>query len=946
MNEYAVDHFHQDLILNPNESKSITFGSPTPGELKVLLSAKEVLESPLIRNKKRRTTTTLNKLTDSFSLSTSGSLSNTSSDPTNSDTNTEGIDDGVASISPKAFRIEILDADGKVMYSGDGPLIYEVPKKESPFPSAEIDINFIGPKWSIRITNNSRFKSYVNLNILYRGHRPIITKDIDLEFLNEKLDSFFNASQPIQISFENRQVGTVQINNSTVPIIHTFVKLEVDPAWEEWYPILNNLEKDLGGHVFIEVTKTYRITAKATIIDGSLALKLDISFPSFQGKIDLLNLIGGAVKFVGDLIVNLTPADRPTVSINDFVIELFFVLRPNGAFGVPIKVGPHIETIARPRINLNFSIFDKYLDIATHLGIQYVFEQILPSHTQQVLQETAINLLGWLLGDRNRTVVGNIEHLSLKYAGDEPMQDVLMPAYSVSGIPQIPLEPGNLSKIDHIVVLMMENRSFDHMLGFLSLPTTGNNGRVGLGRSEVSGLHGNESNPINTDGVRRTVFPLSEARVGSTLDNPKNETRGTKFPFSPGHDFSSTKTQRGNYTIDIPPKITKPELDLSNDPNNGGINDLDLEDFTKKFTVGPNEGFIFDFEKRLRGKVSANDENILRREIMGYHPKEHVPVYHFLAEQYGVCDRWFASHPGHTIPNRFVTMMGRLAMDKNGKPQVNNPDLSTFDPLEDPTIFDHLTAAGIEWRYYEHDFGMLRLYSKYTFDRQRVVSIDDLDNGFFALAKKGSLPSVTFIDPDFGDIPGGNDDQPPTDIQKGQELVHKIYSALANGPKKQWNKTLFIIVYDEHGGFYDHIHPQEQVIFDPKQPDKGKFVPLALDPISGDPINYYGMRVPALLISPWIPPKTVFKDEVDHTTILKTIITRFLHNNPPDMGARVALSKDLGAALSLNMPQILVPTPDISLNPKPTLVNPEKEHTSVEDFREFMIAFSKQVRKR
>jgi len=445
---------------------------------------------------------------------------------------------------------------------------------------------------------------------------------------------------------------------------------------------------------------------------------------------------------------------------------------------------------------------------------------------------------------------------------------------------------------------MMENRSFDHMLGFLSLPDRGNDGRVGAGRSDVDGLTGAETNPLDTQGNRTRVFSLATPRPAPGLD-PARETRGTRFPHDPGHSYRATEAQRGGYDIRLPNRVLARRIDdIDLDP------DLDtLPVPPRVFRVGPNEGFVLDFSRVLSGRVSALEEAQLRGEVMGYQPAEHVPTYAFLAQEYGVCDRWFASHPGHTWPNRFVSLTGHLNRGPDGLPQVDNPPLSTFDPLEVPTIFDHLSDAGVEWRYFEHDFCMLRLFSAYTFDTERVVPIADPGRGFFTLARRGELPPVTYLEPDLTDVPPGGDDHPPADIQAGQAFIRSVYDALAEGPAEQWEKTLLIVTYDEHGGFYDHVHPESRPLFNPEEPDADAFAPIALDPDTYQTIDHYGFRVPSLVVSPWVPPASVGSDTYDHTSILKTIMARFLGESPPDMGLRVLLARDVGSLLSLDRPR-------------------------------------------
>jgi phospholipase C len=164
-------------------------------------------------------------------------------------------------------------------------------------------------------------------------------------------------------------------------------------------------------------------------------------------------------------------------------------------------------------------------------------------------------------------------------------------------------------------------------------------------------------------------------------------------------------------------------------------------------------------------------------------------------------------------------------------------------------------------------------------------------NGFLAHASAGTLPSVSFIDPDFIDVPPGNDDDAPADIADGQIFVAKVVNAVMTGAR--WDKTLLVIVYDEHGGFFDHVPPP----------------PAAVVSIG----DHYGVRVPAFVISPWVLPGTVSSVVFDHTSIAKTIARRFMSTNPPDMGQRVAQAHDLSEVLSPAMrtevPLMPIPAP-------------------------------------
>ena len=405
----------------------------------------------------------------------------------------------------------------------------------------------------------------------------------------------------------------------------------------------------------------------------------------------------------------------------------------------------------------------------------------------------------------------------------------------------------NLDKIDHIVVLMLENRSFDHMLGYLSLEG---------GRRDVDGL-----------------------RAGLA-----NEYQGRSYPI-----------RHLDSTI------------VAGDPDHSA-HSVDLQ-----LGGGKMDGFVASYAATL---LRSGAEDADPGPIMGYYRAEDVPVYDHLASEFAVCDRWFSSVPGATWPNRLYALSGRAAGSRDDRPH-NLPPI-----YNQPSFVRHLDAHGISWRWYSSDVGSLRLadglYSTGHHDRFAYFTKTDLPwkarlnwrvptgtATFLEDAARGTLPSVSWIDPSWGNFnPLGlkqNDDHPPADIKDGQDLVLTIYDAVATGP--QWEKTLLIIFYDEHGGFFDHVPPPEAADDDPKM------------------FGRYGLRVPALIVSPWVQPRSVSKTLFDHTSIIKTIMLRFCaadleHRNrregmsawlraghPRYLGTRVAHANDLGELLANATPR-------------------------------------------
>ena len=410
----------------------------------------------------------------------------------------------------------------------------------------------------------------------------------------------------------------------------------------------------------------------------------------------------------------------------------------------------------------------------------------------------------------------------------------------------------NLQKIDHIVVLMLENRSFDHMLGYLSLEG---------GRDDIDGLREEFANDYDGRG-----YPVRHLETTAIADDPD-------------HSASSVDLQIGD---------------------------------------GEMNGFVTSFAKTLarRGLADADPGR-----VMGYYNAADVPVYDHLAREFAVCDRWFSSVPGATWPNRLYALSGRAAGSRDDLPH-NLPPM-----YNQPSFVRHLDAHGVTWRWYSFEVGTLRLAdARYAlghhdnfafFSRENLnwkaaleLRVDTFAASFLEDAARGTLPSVSWIDPNFSNFnPVGfqpNDDHAPADIKDGQELVLAVYHALAAGP--QWEKTMLVIFYDEHGGFYDHVPP-----------------PAAADD-NQRMFGRYGVRVPALIVSPWTEAGSVSTTVFDHTTVLKTILLRFAPDalsrprhhrgllaraaaagHPHHLGARAAHAHDLGELLTRSAPR---PAPD------------------------------------
>ena len=197
-----------------------------------------------------------------------------------------------------------------------------------------------------------------------------------------------------------------------------------------------------------------------------------------------------------------------------------------------------------------------------------------------------------------------------------------------------------------------------------------------------------------------------------------------------------------------------------------------------QFDEGKNDGFV-----KAHAGASQN-------EAMGFHDRSQIPLYYWLADNFAICDHWYASVLGPTWPNRYYLHSCTAAGKKDNTPfYVGGPD----------TIWDRLKTKGVSATNYFAGPAPFYLggYVSKVLSNNPTKSIDH----FFDDAKNGTLPSFSLIDPDFN----ASDDHPDHNILRGQAFVASVYKALADGPK--WGKTLFVITYDEHGGFFDHVVP-------------------------------------------------------------------------------------------------------------------------------------------
>jgi phospholipase C len=374
------------------------------------------------------------------------------------------------------------------------------------------------------------------------------------------------------------------------------------------------------------------------------------------------------------------------------------------------------------------------------------------------------------------------------------------------------MSSNGLTAIDHIVVLMLENRSFDHMLGFLYAAT----GNVSSAGQPFDGLTGKESNKDGS-GKAVPVFRITTA-TANTYFMPGAD---------PGEGYTATNSQLfGTSTAPVPPAAT----------NSGFVTDY-------AYTLGweAREGWSI-----LKGTVAT--------DIMGMFTPQLLPVLSGLASGFAVCDQWFASAPTETLPNRAFVCAGTS--------QGHMDDKTTSYTA--PTIFGSLSAQQLNWAIYGYDAEPL---TRTTFSDTTAAAESHfgLFTDFQAAAAAGTLPPYTFLEPSWEST--GNSQHPNYNVALGEQLIHDVYYALRNGPG--WNQTLLIITYDEHGGCYDHVAPPTTAVPPDNSPGEYGFdfkrFGLRVPTVLVSPLIPAGtvFRVPA------------GSTPLDHTSILKTVEQRW-----------------------------------------------------------------------
>jgi phospholipase C len=408
--------------------------------------------------------------------------------------------------------------------------------------------------------------------------------------------------------------------------------------------------------------------------------------------------------------------------------------------------------------------------------------------------------------------------------------------------------------IKHVVLLMLENHSFDQMLGSL-----------------------------------QSKYP--------DLDGVDIESPSARFNL----DLS------GNKVFQIPTI----EQQMEGDPKH------ETENVVVQLGNG-NGGFVRDYQTNLRGSTAEDRQN-----VMGYYPPDFLHALYLLGENFTVCDQWFSSLPGPTWPNRFFalsgTSSGRVLMPEG----IQHPRLGEFVAQDQVTLFDRLNQAGRQWKIYFYDFPISLLLSHQR-RPENLARYSLIKNFFKDVGDEAKFPPFVFIEPKYMGA-DQNDDHPPHNVFQAEKLIADVYNAIRSNDAL-WESTLLVVTYDEHGGFYDHVEPPPAIPPDDLRED------------SDFKFDRLGVRVPALLISPWVDAR-VEKRRFDHTSLLKYLSDKWQLG---PLGARTAAANSIGVALRSQkrvgvLPFIRVPYTDLS-PAKPDLEQSDRSrhHEAIHAFALFL----------
>ena len=439
--------------------------------------------------------------------------------------------------------------------------------------------------------------------------------------------------------------------------------------------------------------------------------------------------------------------------------------------------------------------------------------------------------------------------------------------------------------LDHVVVVMFENRSFDNLLGRLYQP-----GEV----ASFEGVAGKDlSNPIPgwaEHGADRKIVPYG---ISPTMNTP--------WP-DPGEEFPHINTQLFGILDEGNRGILQPEKTF-NAP----------EGPDRQPTM---DGFLTDYISTFLAEFARQPTyNEYAQFMTGYTP-EQMPVFSGLARGFATFDHWFCEVPSCTFPNRSFFH----AATSSGYVVNMTPPESFVAHNAAETLFDRLEGHGLSWKVYcdpPSHYSLTGLIHAPRL-RGRFATHFFSTSQFFEDAEQGALPTYAFIEPQiighahndmhpaYSMLTPGLTWDPPSSLIAGEDLLARLYNAIRSSSSptgSNYLNTTLLVTFDEHGGTYDHIAPPPAAPPDPAAP-AGQF---------GFTFNRSGVRIPTLAISAWIPERTVVNEEYRATSVLSTLRERWNLGTP--LTGRDATARSLRPIFTLDQPRSQQDWPEVLARP-------------------------------
>ncbi len=451
------------------------------------------------------------------------------------------------------------------------------------------------------------------------------------------------------------------------------------------------------------------------------------------------------------------------------------------------------------------------------------------------------------------------------------------------------MPPVREQAMDHVVLVLFENRSFDNLLGRLYAP-----GEV----EAFEGVIGKDLfNPVPDWAEHPAPGGVVRYGIAQGMDTPDPD---------PGEEYPHTNTQLFNVLDDANRFKDATEMVAPyNAPAAGQQPTMD--------------GFVADYVSFLTVELGRQPTPEEYGQIMTGHTPDQVPVISALARGFGVFDHWFSEVPSQTLPNRSfwtsATSSGFV---------VNRPVTNFMRHHTAETIFDRLDRCGRTWKIYVLEPGPLSFTGFIHMPRLR----DRFATHFVPFAEferdaaLGTLPDFSLIEPNL--MAGHGDYHPafgralipglevrmdaPSSILAGEAFLGRLYRAVRSAASPTGSNafnTMLFVGFDEPGGTYDHVPPG------PVPPPHPDAPPGQL----GFAFDRSGYRVPAIVVSPWVPEGTVCTDEYRHTSLLATLRTVWDLGEP--FTARDAAAASFDGVLSLEAPRPPEAWPDVHPLPVP-----------------------------